>query len=409
MNTTDDAIEIRHPSDDDWQAIFEHEARAYGISIEPRDVEAWKRRVDAEDTLVADDLSDPQRPLLVATSLVYRLRLTVPGGESLRAAGLASVAVATTHQRRGIWQQISAQGFGILLERGYPIICGFPAKATGFGSLGGGVASYRRTYCIDRRFAKLRTPPNRNYAREANAAEAEHHLPSIYDRWRAVTSGAVSRDSAWWADFLEDRLPQRGSGSALNFVIHPDGFLTYRAYRTASEAPLGTVVVQDFCPITDEAHTDLLDALFGLEMFDYIEIEVPVDDPLPLKLTDQRAAQTSGVNDFLWVRIMNVPEALDTRVYGADADVTLEVTDPLGVAGGRFRLHIRDGVGTCKPHDGPPDVSVGLAELGTMYMGAHRPSELLRANRIAELQRGALRSLDAAFSTERAPYCGTRF
>jgi hypothetical protein len=45
-----------------------------------------------------------------------------------------------------------------------------------------------------------------------------------------------------------------------------------------------------------------------------------------------------------------------------------------------------------------------LAELATIYMGAHRPSELLRADRITELRQGALCDLDAAFSAERAPY-----
>src|SRR5262249_2275323 len=139
------------------------------------------------------------------------------------------------------------------------------------------------------------------------------------------------------------------------------------------------------------------------------EIDVPVDDPLPLKLRDQRAAQTTGVSDFLWARIKDVSEALSGREYFADADVVLEVTDPLNLAGGRFLLQTRDGVGKCAPHDGPPDVELGLADLATIYMGAHQASQLLRANRITELRRGALRELDATFNTERAPYCGTLF
>lgn len=415
MNTMGDAIRVRHPTDDDWQAIYESQARAYGISVDPRDVEAWKRRIALEDILIAEDISDPQRPLLVGTSITYRMRLTVPGGASLRAAGLAMTTVAPTHQKMGIWQQVSAQGLGILMDRGFPVVCGVPTEATIYGGFGAGVASYGRTYDIDRRFGQLQAAPSRNRAREVNASEAGSHLPVLYDRWCAITNGAVNRDSTWWTDFLEDRLTQRKSGAALNFIVHPDGFLTYRVIKEVRHAvrglraPLGTVVVQDFCPITDEAHTELLEALLGLELFDSIVVEVPVDDPLPLKLSDQRAARTAALTDFLWVRIMDVPEALGTRMYGADADVVLEVTDPLGVAGGRFLLQTRDGVGTCKPHDGPPDVDIGLAELATIYMGAHRASELYRANRITELQGGAIRNLDAAFSTERAPFCGTLF
>jgi hypothetical protein len=150
---------------------------------------------------------------------------------------------------------------------------------------------------------------------------------------------------------------QRDNGSALNFTIHSNGFLPYRVMGQARHEfrpPLGTVVVQDFCHTTDQAHIELLETLLGLEMFHDIEIEVSVDDPLPLKLSDQRAAHTTGVSDFLWLRIMNVPDVLGTRAYPADADVVLEVTDPLGVAGGRSLLQTRDGAGTCKPHQGPP-------------------------------------------------------
>ncbi|OBG28349.1 GNAT family N-acetyltransferase [Mycobacterium sp. 852002-51057_SCH5723018] len=412
MNATDDAIRIKHPTDDDWQAVYENQARAYGISVDPRDVEAWTRRVNLQDILVAEDMSDPEQPFVVGTSLYYRLRLTVPGGASLEAAWLSMIAVAATHQGQGIWQRLSLQGFGILQDRGYPILCGVPTQPAVYEILGAGVASYARTYDIEPRFTELRAKPSQIRAREVDAAQAARLLPPLYDRWRAITPGALSRDDAWWDDVLEDRITQRENGSALNFIVHPDGFLTYRVIGASPHAfrrPFGTVVVQDFCPVTNDAHTELLAVLVGSKTFDNIVIEVPVDDPLPLKLKDQLAAKTTGMSDFLWMRIMDVPEALGARAYSADADVALEVADPLSVAGGRFLLQTRDGVGKCTPHDGPADVQIGLGDLATIYMGAHRPSELHRANRITELRPGAIRELDAALGTERAPYCGTLF
>jgi len=281
-----------------------------------------------------------------------------------------------------------------------------------YDGFGADVASYSHSYAIDRSAAKLRATPDVNRAREVSTSEAREQVPDIYRRWCASTAGAVDRDSAWWADYLEDRPAQCGNGSALYCTTHPDGFLTYRIFveeQHAYRPPFGNVVVEDFCPITDEAHTELLQTLLVLEMFGVVEIDVPVDDPLPLKLTDQRAAESKRVSDFLWVRINDVPEALGTRLYSADTDVVLDITDPLGLAGGRFLLQIRDGVGKCSPHEGPADVKIGLAELATIYMGAHRPFELFRADRITELRPGALHDLDDAFSTDRAPYCGTLF
>jgi predicted acetyltransferase len=410
MDDKGDGTNIRHPTEADWQAVFENQARTFGDPVGPEDLEAWRRRVSLDNILIAEDVSDPEHPNLVGTSIIYPSRLTAPGGAQLRVAWLTMIAVASTHQGKGLWAQLSAQGLGILLDRGYPIVCGVPTQTAMYDGFGAGVSSYSHTYSIDRRFAKLRAAPGQIRAREVNTAEARRLLPELYERWCAATTGAISRDDEWWADHLDDRVTQRGNGSALHYTIHPDGFLTYRVVGSQQHAfrpPLGTVVVEDFCPITDEAHTELLQTLLVLEMFYRIEIDVAPDDPLPLKLVDQRAAETKGVSDFLWVRINDIPETLGARSYAADADIVLEVTDPLDLAGGTFQLQTRDGIGKCTQHDGSPDIKIGLADLATIYMGAHRAAQLARANRITEVRHGALGELDAAFSTDRTPYTGT--
>lgn len=412
MNAPDDAITIRHPSENDWQALYENQARTFGDPVDTRDLEAWKRRVDLGDILIAEDISDPQRPRIVGTSIIYRARLTVPGGGYLQAAWLTMIAVASTHQGTAIWAQLSAERLKILGERGYPVVCGAPTQTAMYDNFGAGVSSYLHSYSLDRRHAKLRSAPQRNRAREVNAAEARDCVPELYERWYATTAAAVGRDDAWWIDHFEDRVTQRGNGSALNYTVHPDGFLTYRVVgenKHRFRPPFGTMVVEDFCPITDDAHSELLQTLLVMEMFDNVEIDLPVDDPLPLKLRDPRAARTSGMSDFLWVRINDVPEALGVRCYAADIDVVLDVVDPLNLAGGRFRLRTRDGLGKCSPNEGAADAEIGLADLASMYMGAHSPSQLCRAERLTELRQGAVRDLDAALRIDRAPYCGTLF
>jgi predicted acetyltransferase len=412
MTFPNDDINIRFATEDDLQAVYENQADVYGITADPQDVEAWKRRVELEDILVAEDISDPRHPFVVGTSLYYKQQLTVPGGATLDAAWLAMIAVAPTHQGQRVWQQLSTKGFEILLERKCPILCGVPTQPTVYEILGAGVASYSRTFTIEPRFTALRDKSSRSRARKVDASEGRVDVPELYDRWRAVTPGALSRTDGWWADYLEDRITQREGGSALNFIVHPDGFLSYRtvgANPHAFRRPFGSLHVQDFCPITPDAHTDLLGALVSMNMFDDIVIDIAVDDPLPLKLKDPLAARQTGGCDFLWLRIMDVPTVLSAREYSADADLVLEITDPLTVAGGRFRLQIRNGAATCTPHEGPADVKMALGDLGTLFMGAHRAWELHSANRITELQSGALKRLDAAFTTTRAPFSGTLY
>jgi predicted acetyltransferase len=364
MNATDSAINIRFPDEKDWQAVYENQARTFGDPIDGQGIEAWKQRVHRDDILIAEDVGDPDEPFIVGTTIIYRTRLTVPGGARLRAAWLTMTAVASTHQGKGVWAQLSGKGLEILLERGYPIVCGVPTQTAMYDSVGAGVASYSQNYLIDRRSAKLRDAPAGSRMRELNASQARDHLPGIYERYCAATSGAVARDDAWWNDCLQDRPTERGHGSVLNCTVHPDGFLTYRVVSHSNHEfrpPFGTAVVEDFCAITDDAHTELLQTLLALEMFDDISIDVPLDDPLALKLTDHRAATVKGVSDWLWVRINDVPEALGARTYGADVDTVLEVQDPLNLSGGRFRLQTRDGVGN-DLHRSPPTVRIGAGQ-----------------------------------------------
>lgn len=211
MNSTDNAINMRHPTEVELQAVYQNQARTFGDPTDPPSVEAWKRRVKVDDILVAEDVSYPQRPFMVGTSIIYPTQLTVPDSESLRAAWLTMIAVASTHQGKGVWGQLSAQGLGILIERGYPIVVGVPTQTAMYDGFGAGVASYTRSYSIDRRFAKLKAAPGDIRAREINAAEAKSYLPELYERWCAATPGAVTRSDAWWADHLEDRPAQRAT------------------------------------------------------------------------------------------------------------------------------------------------------------------------------------------------------
>jgi predicted acetyltransferase len=93
----------------------------------------------------------------------------------------------------------------------------------------------------------------------------------------------------------------------------------------------------------------------------------------------------------------------------APSKAQIPVVDPLGLSGGTFTLQTRSGVGKCVPHEGAADVRIGLADLATTYLGAHRPSQLLRAGRLTELRQDVVRDLDAAFSTDRIPFCGGLF
>ena len=146
-----------------------------------------------------------------------------------------------------------------------------------------------------------------------------------------------------------------------------------------------------------------------MDLFATIESEqIPVDDPLPFLLTDFRQVRTTVLNDGLWLRPIDVAATLAARRYPVEIDTVLEVTDPLL---GDRRLALAGGPdgASCRPTDRPAQARLGVAELGSAYLGGHRLRTLARAGAVLCADPGLLARLDLAFSADRAPFHGTAF
>lgn len=156
--------------------------------------------------------------------------------------------------------------------------------------------------------------------------------------------------------------------------------------------------VSELRAVTADAHCALWRALIGLDSMERISIITHPQDPLPHLLTDTRLARTTWRQDGLWLRIMNVPAALEARGYAHEVgefSTVLEVSD-----GGRFALKIGDGRARCTPTDAAAEIEMDRDVLGSLYLGAHRASTLAAANRLRTKDSQLLRRLDAAFASD---------
>jgi predicted acetyltransferase len=122
-------------------------------------------------------------------------------------------------------------------------------------------------------------------------------------------------------------------------------------------------------------------------------------DPLPYMLTDSRVARLTHYEDDLWLRIMDIPTALEARTYQADVSAVIEISDGFRGDGGRFTLEVHDGRARCTQTSAPADTCMGLDVLGSRT-GAHRASSFASANRLHTNDSGLLTRLDAAFVSD---------
>ena len=102
----------------------------------------------------------------------------------------------------------------------------------------------------------------------------------------------------------------------------------------------------------------------------------------------------------MWLRLIDVPAALQARTYAADVSVVLDISDAVLGRGGRFALDVRDGRARCIPTTADADVHTDLSVLGSLYFGAHRASAFAAAGRLRCADPRLVAALDAAFASD---------
>jgi predicted acetyltransferase len=132
----------------------------------------------------------------------------------------------------------------------------------------------------------------------------------------------------------------------------------------------------------------------------------PHDGPLTMLLNDPRQA-IRRQSDALWVRLIDVDRALVQRKYSAPLDTVFDVADVFCPWNqGRWQLTIdSSGTATVERTTRDADLVLDSTDLGAVFLGGTRLTELAGAGRVHELTPGALIPASRAFLGDHAPYC----
>jgi predicted acetyltransferase len=202
---------------------------------------------------------------------------------------------------------------------------------------------------------------------------------------------------------------RRGAGPKFFAIVELDGEPAgYAIYRIKSDWQDGysqsQVKLVEAIATSPAATRELYRFIFGIDLVVRVQGRYDPGSPLFLMMGDPRSLQLK-VSEGLWLRFVDLEAALAGRTYGGDDSIVLEVKDSFCPwNAGRWRVGE-----TMGRTDDEADLELDTADLASAYLGAFDFNELGAAERVRELNPGALQRATDLFRTSRPPYCPEDF
>ncbi|CAL9452200.1 N-acetyltransferase Eis [Streptomyces sp. enrichment culture] len=402
------------------------------------DIDAWSRaamlgfqhpfRLSEEELRLRREKLDHERArgvfdgdLCVATFRSFDQELTVPGGAVIDVNAVTGVTVTATHRRRGLLSGLMDTDLAEAKERGALAATLIAAEYRIYGRFGYGPAASLASFTVKGLRSGLGSrwsaPEEGGSVAFVDAAEVRKVGPELHERFRRGQVGAIDRKPLWWERTTgEVRFGHETWEEPFHVLYRdgagvPQGLAMYTTDKKwDGELPDNTLTVHELIGTTPAAQRALWTFLVSIDWVTTLRSENRgPDDLLPLLLPDARAAVLNGVSDFLWLRPLDVPALLASRSYATTGDLVLEVHDPMGLAGGRFALSASPEGAECAPTSRGADLTLGVGELGSLYLGDATATRLAGAGLLTEETPGAVSRANALLTTGARPWCPDTF
>ncbi len=357
---------------------------------------------------------------------VFPMALSVPGPRAgvrpVPCAGLTWVGVHPDYRRRGVLTAMMRHHFEQVHEQdGIHLSALHASEPAIYGRYGYGWASSELEVILNKGTA-LTAPGLDPEAASITTAVAELTGADVPKRMRechlaCAGVGSVVGEAGYYArlchqlpEELRDKEPWRVLFARRDGV--DTGFALFR--RTAKwerARPAGELSV--WALVGDPAaQLALLRRLVDFDLIGTVKVgTVGVDDPLLLWVGGPRASSDVATYDSLWVRLVDLAEALQARSWSAPCNVVVEVVDTAAPWNdGSWRIQAdHEGEATVARTTAVADIRLDVQALGAAYLGSRNLVSLARAGLVAERRAGAVAELWRAMRTDVSPAAAIGF
>ncbi len=348
---------------------------------------------------------------IVGGSAMISFEVTVPGARQVPMGGVTATGVIATHRRRGLLKRMMQAMFDEALERGEPLAGLSASEGSIYGRFGFSPATLRTRWEIERTQAQLvDRGPWPGSLELTDAVTGREAWPAVHERIRRSRVGELSAQPEQWAGLSD---AASGAAGPMRYLVHRDpddevdGIANFRLPWSSRVEDAGTLVVEGLQATTDDAYRAVWELLLDFDLTrKVIAAGRPGDEPLRWMLQNPRAMRVTRQSDNLWIRLLDLPMALEARRYEVPGALVLGIeSDPMCPRNeGAWRLEGNPQGATCTRVDETPDVLLDIRALGSLYLGGMSAALLASAGRIRPQNVDAVGVLSRMFRTDPEPF-----
>lgn len=389
----------------DWRKVVR---RGFNEHAKPEEIERLRTdRIEYARAWAAFDDGE-----IIGTGGAESHVITVPGGAQVPMPGIAYIGTVPTHGRRGVLTRMMETLLEQSRELDEPILGLKASQSSIYERFGFGIATQMEFWQIEAARGKIvHTVESPGKVRFVKAHEALPAMKTVYEAHRTKQVGAMDRSDGIWRYNFPETQKADGDKNESFYLLYEDenGPEGYAVYRTSHPDDFDSdsvdITVEELVTTSDQAHAALLKFLLNIDLLRKLSVgrRAP-DDPLWWMLADPRQLSRSPY-DSLWLRLIDPAKALSARAYGVEGKLNIELRDSFWPdAEGTYEVDASEGESTCKGSNKAADLTLSASELGAIYLGGAKPSDLARAGRIEERRDGALALADSMFAVSPLPW-----
>ncbi len=336
-------------------------------------------------------------------------------GNDVAMGGISAVGTLPEFRRRGLIRQIMTRAMETMRDKGQAVTTLWASQAAIYQRYGYAMMSVMRRYEIDT--ADIRFFDGNDGSGTVTRVDVRDgftEAESVYNQFIPDRIGYLRRRHGTWAYNV---LADNESDGPLHLAIcHQNGLAVgYVAYTVRSgkiehRTRGQQLKIRELVALNGEAYRRLWSFVASHDLVGKVIWEAaPADDPAMELMMEPRLLHCQD-NEGLWLRIVDVTQALAERGYVNDGALTIAVSEdqlaPWNT--GTWDLVVQAGKATLTKSLTTADITLSIKALATLYAGFRTASDLSRAGLVTG-DRTALFLADKLFATPHKPHCPDNF